>query len=78
MPAMVSGCMFNWCLMYRQLSNPGNPNDLIDDALKYIFRNQLSSESKKAIKTQILLSNQLYDYYWTNAWMAYVASPTTA
>jgi uncharacterized protein (DUF1800 family) len=62
----------------KQFSNPGNPNDLIDDVLKYIFRNQLSYESKKAIKTQILLSNQLYDYYWTNAWMAYTSNPVTA
>jgi uncharacterized protein (DUF1800 family) len=59
----------------RQFSNPGNPNDLIDDALKFIFRNQLTYETKKTIKTQILLSNQQWDYYWTNAWMAYIASP---
>ncbi|MEO7922710.1 MAG: DUF1800 domain-containing protein [Chitinophagaceae bacterium] len=70
--------IFNLVPYVQQFSNPGNPNDLIDDALKYLFRNQLSYESKKAIKTQILLSNQLYDYYWTNAWMAYTASPTTA
>ena len=70
--------IFNLVPYVQQFSNPGNPNDLIDDALKFVFRNQLSYESKKAIKTQILLSNQLYDYYWTNAWMAYIASPTTA
>ncbi len=70
--------IFNLVPYVQQFSNPGNPNDLIDDALKFIFRNQLSYESKKAIKIQILLSNQLYDYYWTNAWMAYIASPTTA
>jgi uncharacterized protein (DUF1800 family) len=70
--------IFNLVPYVQQFSNPGNPGDLIDDALKYIFRNQLSFETKKTIKTQILLSNQLYDYYWTNAWMAYLASPTTA
>ncbi|MBI5856213.1 MAG: DUF1800 domain-containing protein [Sphingobacteriales bacterium] len=70
--------IFNLVPWVQQFSNPGNPNDLIDDALKYVFRNQLSYESKKAIKTQILLSNQLYDYYWTNAWTAYMANPTTA
>ncbi|MBL0132000.1 MAG: DUF1800 domain-containing protein [Chitinophagaceae bacterium] len=70
--------IFNLVPYVQQFSNPGNPNDLIDDALKFIFRNQLSYETKKTIKTQILLSNQLYDYYWTNAWMAYIASPTTA
>jgi Protein of unknown function (DUF1800) len=69
---------FNFVTWVQQFPNPGNPNDLIDDALKFIFRNQLTYESKKAIKTQILLSNQQWDYYWTNAWMAYVASPTVA
>jgi hypothetical protein len=70
--------IFNLVPYVQQFSNPGNPADLIDDALKYIFRNQLSFETKKTIKIQILLSNQLYDYYWTNAWMAYLSSPTTA
>jgi len=70
--------IFNLVPYVQQFSNPGNPGDLIDDALKFIFRNQLSYESKKSIKIQILLSNQLYDYYWTNAWMAYLSSPTTA
>ncbi len=69
---------FNFVDYVKQFSNPGNPNDVIDDALKFIFRNQLSYESKKTIKTQILLSNQQWDYYWTNAWTAYIASPTTA
>ncbi|HEY6064196.1 MAG TPA: DUF1800 family protein, partial [Chitinophagaceae bacterium] len=70
--------IFNLVPYVQQFPNPGNPGDLIDDALKYIFRNQLSYETKKSIKIQILLSNQLYDYYWTNAWMAYLASPTIA
>jgi uncharacterized protein (DUF1800 family) len=70
--------IFNFVTYVQQFSNPGNPADLIDDVLKFIFRNQLSYESKKTIKTQILLSNQQWDYYWTNAWMAYIASPTTA
>jgi len=70
--------IFNLVPYVQQFSNPGNPNDLIDDALKFIFRNQLSYESKKTIKTQILLSNQQWDYYWTNAWTTYMASPTTA
>ena len=58
--------------------NPGNPNDLIDEAIRFVYRNEVTTETKKLIKTQILLSNQQWDYYWTNAWMAYQASPTTA
>jgi uncharacterized protein (DUF1800 family) len=69
---------FDFVAYAKTLSNPGNPNDLIDDALKYLYRLYLSPQVKQQMKTQMLLSNQQYDYYWTNAWMAYIASPTTA
>lgn len=69
---------FNLVAYVQQFSNPANPSDLIDEALNHIFRNQLSYESKKTIKTQILLSNQQWDYYWTNAWMAYIANPSVS
>jgi uncharacterized protein (DUF1800 family) len=66
---------FNLPVWVQQLYNPGNPNDLIDGVLSTVFRIGLSNESKKQIKTQILLSGQQYDYYWTNSWHAYVANP---
>jgi uncharacterized protein (DUF1800 family) len=69
---------FDFVAYAKTLSNPGNPNDIIDDALKYLYRLNLSPQVKQQMKTQMLLSNQQYDYYWTNAWMAYIASPTTA
>jgi len=69
---------FNCVAFAQTLSNPGNPNDLIDEALKFFFRNDISAQSKAQIKTQILLTNQQWDYYWTNAWAAYVSNPTTA
>jgi uncharacterized protein (DUF1800 family) len=69
---------FNCVTFAQTLTNPGNPNDLIDEALKLFYRNDLSTQSKNQIKTQILLSGQQWDYYWTNAWTAWVASPTTA
>jgi len=69
---------FDFIAYAKLLSNPGNPNDLIDDALRYLYKLSLSPQVKQQMKTQMLLSNQLYDYYWTNAWMAYIASPTTA
>jgi uncharacterized protein (DUF1800 family) len=67
---------FNLPVWIQQLYNPGNPTDLIDEILKTAFRIDLSNESKRQIKTQILLSGQQYDYYWTNAWNAYLAAPT--
>ncbi len=69
---------FDFVAYAKTLSNPGNPNDLIDDTLKYIYRMSISPQVKQQMKTQMLLSGQLYDYYWTNAWNAYIASPTTA
>ena len=69
---------FNCVTFAQTLKNPGNPNDLIDEALSIFFRNDLSAQSKSQIKTQILLSGQQWDYYWTNAWTAWEASPTTA
>jgi uncharacterized protein (DUF1800 family) len=69
---------FNCVEFAKTLSNPGNPNDLIDEALRIFFRNDLGVQTRAQIKTQILLTGQQWDYYWTNAWMAYEANPTTA
>ncbi len=60
----------------KTLSNPGDPNILLEDALSILYRVPLSEASKLAVKQQILLSNQTSDYYWTNAWNAYMANPT--
>ncbi|MEP7279870.1 MAG: DUF1800 domain-containing protein [Bacteroidota bacterium] len=60
----------------KQLSNPGDPVALIDDSLAILYRVPLSAASKDTIKINILLSGQVSDYYWTNAWNAYLASPS--
>jgi len=59
-----------------QLSNPGDPNVLIDDSLAILYRVPVTDASRNTIKTNILLSGQTSDYYWTNAWNAYLANPT--
>jgi uncharacterized protein (DUF1800 family) len=69
---------FNCVAFAQTLTNPANPNDLIDECLRIFFRNDLSAQSKAQIKTQILLTGQQWDYYWTNAWAAYISNPTTA
>ena len=60
----------------EQLANPGDPNLLIDQSLEIMLRYPLSGSAKEFIKRSILLSGQLQDYYWTNAWDAYKANPT--
>jgi uncharacterized protein (DUF1800 family) len=69
---------FNFVEYVKTLSNPGNPNDIVDDVMKYVYRLNLSPQVKQQTKTQLLLSNQQYDYYWTNAWNGYIAAPTAA
>lgn len=60
----------------QTLSNPGDPNALIEDALAILYRVPLSDTAKQTIKQSILLSGQTTDYYWTNAWNGYLADPS--
>jgi hypothetical protein len=55
------------------LSNPGDPNQLISDALAILLRPPLPDSSVLLLKQTILLSNQTSDKYWTQAWLAYQA-----
>lgn len=59
-----------------QFANPGDPNLLIEDTLRVLLPMDISAEKKQFIKQQTLLSGQSSDYYWTAAWLAYVANPT--
>jgi hypothetical protein len=59
----------------KTLSNPGDPNILINDAVTRLLRMPLLQTSKDQLKKDILLSGQIQDYYWTNAWTAYIANP---
>jgi uncharacterized protein (DUF1800 family) len=57
------------------LPNAGDPNALVADSLAILYRVPLSDAVKQKIKQTILLSGQTQDYYWTNAWNAYLADP---
>jgi hypothetical protein len=70
--------IFDAVAFTRTLPNPSDPNDLINDALSIMYRVPMTTQSKDTLKQQILLSNQTQDYYWTNAWNAYIADPTNA
>jgi len=60
----------------QKLSNPGDPNILINDSLDVLYRVPLSDDSKTYLKQSILLSGQTTDYYWTQAWNSYIANPS--
>ena len=59
----------------QKLPNPSDPVMLVDDSLNILYRVPLSDESKKYLKETILLTGQTTDYYWTQAWNDYIASP---
>lgn len=67
--------VINTIAFTQTLSNPGDPNALLNDALAIIYRVPLSDTVKQSIKQSILLSGQTQDYYWTNAWNGYLADP---
>lgn len=58
------------------LSNPFDPNQLIIDSLEILYMIGISQTSKDYLKTQILLSGQTSDSYWTTAWTNYKNDPT--
>ncbi|MBX9733938.1 MAG: DUF1800 domain-containing protein [Chitinophagaceae bacterium] len=59
----------------KTLSNPANPNILIDDLVSALFRIDLSAASKAQLKRDILLSGQTTDSYWTDAWNVFINNP---
>jgi len=57
------------------LEDPANPNMLIDQIVILLFGHEINDKAKERLKS-ILLSGQAQDYYWTDAWNNYQASPT--
>ncbi len=62
----------------KTLSNPGDPNILLDDLLTIMYRVDISAASKTQLKTDILLGGQTSDYYWTDAWNTFITTPGNA
>ncbi|MGE5520722.1 MAG: DUF1800 domain-containing protein [Candidatus Dadabacteria bacterium] len=60
----------------KTLSKPSDPNILLDDILNIIYRVPLSATVKQTTKQQLLLSNQVSDHYWTDAWNNYLNTPS--
>ncbi len=54
----------------NNLSNPSDPNILIDDTLLILYTIDASQKLKDFLKS-ILLSGQSSDHYWTDAWKLY-------
>jgi hypothetical protein len=57
------------------LANPADPNLLISESLDILYRVPLSPETILGLKQNILLGGLTTDYYWTDAWNAYISNP---
>ncbi len=63
-----------------KLSDPANPVTLVKDSLDILYRVGVSDNVRDFLKNTILLTGQSpnSDYYWSNAWNAWKASPNDA
>lgn len=58
-----------------KFSKPEDPDQLVNDALLHLYTLDVSPDVKAFLKS-ILLSNQVTDNYWTEAWTNYKLDPT--
>lgn len=58
----------------NRLSNPGDPNALLEESAQLLCGLELTEEVRNGLKST-LLSGQLEDYYWTDAWYDYQSYP---
>lgn len=61
-----------------QIPNADDPLLLVDYLCNLLLGISISQTKKDALRVNNLLSGQTSNYYWTNAWTAYVANPNTA
>ncbi len=69
-------------MAYAQtMTDPSDPNLLIDDFVKYMLGVGLDQSTKDAFKVILTggtITSPNPDYYWTNNWNGYIANPTIA
>ena len=61
----------------KKFYSPGEPNLLINFYCDLLLGLDLSKSLKDTYKVASLLSNQTQDYYWSNAWAAYISNSNT-
>jgi len=68
-------------LFAQSLSDPGNPDTLIDQSIQILYVVDLPEKEKKYMKEGILLSGlqgKMSDHYWTDAWQKMISNPNDA
>jgi uncharacterized protein (DUF1800 family) len=59
----------------KGFQNASDPNKLLDEICNHLLGIDISTSHKNQIKKDILLSGQIDDHYWTNAWDTYINAP---
>jgi len=57
-----------------QIPDAANPNKLINNVLEWMYSIEVADQFKAKLKS-ILLSGQVSDHYWTDAWLLYLNNP---
>ena len=68
---------FDFVHFVHQLQNPDNPDKLIEDCMKLLCAVEISHTDKIKLKS-LLLSSQITEKYWEDAWRKYEANPENA
>lgn len=69
--------MINAVQYTSQLTSPLDPNALISEVCDNILSFPLSDSVRAQLKKDFLLTGQDQDYYWSDAWQAYIDNPST-
>jgi uncharacterized protein (DUF1800 family) len=70
--------IFDLIAFVQQFNSPEDPNSLIAQITNLLYGIDVSQTFKDGLKTSFLLSGQSSDYYWTDAWNAYIVAPNDA
>lgn len=64
----------------KQFSNATieNPDTLVQECINFLLPIDLSAAIKTNLKVQNLLSGQISNYYWSDAWINHINNPTNA
>lgn len=68
-------------LFAQSLSDPGNPDALINESVQLLYAVDMPEKEKKYMKEGILLSGlqgKMSDHYWTDAWQKMISNPGDA
>ncbi len=59
----------------KQFDHPEDPNAVVANFCKYLLPQDLTPNQVKYLKQSVLLTGQVTDSYWTNAWNNYTSNP---